>query len=129
MPIACDHAHILYYLHSIEQQILLWIESVPKITIAYRGSRVHASTLSDLLLLVLCVGKTRARDAALNAIQSPLLDIGIERATGIVWNITGGSDLTLFEVSLSLSLSLSYAHGLDLYLYVFLGAILSLCMF
>lgn len=44
-------------------------------------------------------GKTRARDAALNAIQSPLLDIGIERATGIVWNITGGSDLTLFEVA------------------------------
>ena len=44
-------------------------------------------------------GKTRARDAALNAIQSPLLDIGIERATGIVWNITGGTDLTLFEVS------------------------------
>ncbi|CAA6668501.1 unnamed protein product [Spirodela intermedia] len=43
-------------------------------------------------------GKTRARDAALNAIQSPLLDIGIERATGIVWNITGGSDLTLYEV-------------------------------
>lgn len=43
-------------------------------------------------------GKTRARDAALNAIQSPLLDIGIERATGIVWNITGGTDLTLFEV-------------------------------
>jgi cell division protein FtsZ len=43
-------------------------------------------------------GKNRARDAALNAIQSPLLDIGIERVTGIVWNITGGSDLTLFEV-------------------------------
>jgi hypothetical protein len=48
----------------------------------------------------LTTGKTRARDAALNAIQSPLLDIGIERATGIVWNITGGSDLTLFEVGL-----------------------------
>ncbi|TYH56320.1 hypothetical protein ES332_D08G009800v1 [Gossypium tomentosum] len=44
-------------------------------------------------------GKSRARDAALNAIQSPLLDIGIERATGIVWNITGGTDLTLFEVN------------------------------
>ncbi|TYI12743.1 hypothetical protein ES332_A08G009300v1 [Gossypium tomentosum] len=41
----------------------------------------------------------RARDAALNAIQSPLLDIGIERATGIVWNITSGTDLTLFEVN------------------------------
>lgn len=47
----------------------------------------------------LFVGKTRARDAALNAIQSPLLDIGIERATGIVWNITGGNDLTLTEVT------------------------------
>ncbi|CAI0391866.1 unnamed protein product [Linum tenue] len=45
------------------------------------------------------VGQTRARDAALNAIQSPLLDLGIERATGIVWNITGGNDLTLFEVN------------------------------
>ena len=43
-------------------------------------------------------GKARARDAALAAISSPLLDVGIERATGIVWNITGPSDLTLFEV-------------------------------
>lgn len=43
-------------------------------------------------------GKGRARDAALSAISSPLLDIGIERATGIVWNITGPPDLTLFEV-------------------------------
>lgn len=43
-------------------------------------------------------GKSRAKEAALSAIQSPLLDVGIERATGIVWNITGGSDMTLFEV-------------------------------
>lgn len=52
---------------------------------------------------VAIAGKTRARDAALNAVQSPLLDIGIERATGIVWNITGGNDLTLFEVPALLS--------------------------
>ncbi|KAA3471708.1 Cell division FtsZ, chloroplastic-like protein [Gossypium australe] len=50
-------------------------------------------------LMGIVAGKSRARDAALNAIQSPLLDIGIERATGIVWNITGGTDLTLFEVN------------------------------
>lgn len=43
-------------------------------------------------------GKGRAREAALAAISSPLLDLGIERATGIVWNITGPPDLTLFEV-------------------------------
>jgi len=44
-------------------------------------------------------GKTRARDAAMGAISSPLLDVGIERATGIVWNITGSSDMTLREVN------------------------------
>ncbi|OAY64005.1 Cell division protein FtsZ -1, chloroplastic [Ananas comosus] len=54
---------------------------------------------SSLMGIGTATGKTRARDAALNAIQSPLLDIGIERATGIVWNITGGSDLTLYEVN------------------------------
>ncbi|VFQ79752.1 unnamed protein product [Cuscuta campestris] len=54
---------------------------------------------SSLMGIGTATGKTRARDAALNAIQSPLLDIGIERATGIVWNITGGTDLTLFEVN------------------------------
>lgn len=31
--------------------------------------------------------------------SSPLLDIGINNATGIVWNITGPSDMTLFEVN------------------------------
>jgi cell division protein FtsZ len=51
-------------------------------------------------------GKSRARDAAITAIQSPLLDIGIERATGIVWNITGGRDMTLYEVRGSRQLDL-----------------------
>ncbi|XP_031282633.1 cell division protein FtsZ homolog 2-1, chloroplastic-like isoform X2 [Pistacia vera] len=54
---------------------------------------------SSLMGIGTATGKNRARDAALNAIQSPLLDVGIERATGIVWNITGGVDLTLFEVN------------------------------
>ncbi|KAH7624554.1 hypothetical protein Ndes2526B_g00754 [Nannochloris sp. 'desiccata'] len=44
-------------------------------------------------------GKTRARDAAIAAVSSPLLDVGIDRATGIVWNITGPPDMTLFEVN------------------------------
>ncbi|KAI4364065.1 hypothetical protein MLD38_020204 [Melastoma candidum] len=54
---------------------------------------------SSLMGIGTATGESRARDAALNAIQSPLLDIGIERATGIVWSITGGTDLTLFEVN------------------------------
>ncbi|XP_004494033.1 cell division protein FtsZ homolog 2-2, chloroplastic-like [Cicer arietinum] len=60
---------------------------------------IMANAGSSLMGIGTATGKTRARDAALNAIQSPLLDTGIERATGIVWNITGGSDLTLFEVN------------------------------
>ena len=36
--------------------------------------------------------------AARAAISSPLLDLSIEGAKGVLFNITGGSDLTMFEV-------------------------------
>lgn len=58
--------------------------------------------------LFIMAGKSRAKEAALSAIQSPLLDVGIERATGIVWNITGGSDMTLFEVYSAQPMSIPY---------------------
>jgi cell division protein FtsZ len=44
-------------------------------------------------------GKSRAREAAIAAISSPLLESSIEGARGVVFNITGGSDLTLHEVN------------------------------
>jgi cell division protein FtsZ len=44
-------------------------------------------------------GKTRAEDAAAAAISSPLLDEPIDQATGIVFNISGGSDMTLMEIN------------------------------
>lgn len=44
-------------------------------------------------------GKTRAQDAAVAAISSPLLDFPVRRAKGIVFNIVGGSDLTLAEIN------------------------------
>ncbi len=44
-------------------------------------------------------GKSRAREAATMAISSPLLESSIEGAKGVVFNITGGSDLTLHEVN------------------------------
>ncbi|NEO28401.1 MAG: cell division protein FtsZ, partial [Kamptonema sp. SIO4C4] len=44
-------------------------------------------------------GKSRAREAAVMAISSPLLESSIEGAKGVVFNITGGSDLTLHEVN------------------------------
>ena len=44
-------------------------------------------------------GPDRAEQAALAATAAPLIQRSIERATGIVFNITGGSDLTLQEVN------------------------------
>lgn len=44
------------------------------------------------------VGENRAQMAARAAVQSPLLDLSIEGARGVLFNITGGSDLTMFEV-------------------------------
>ena len=43
-------------------------------------------------------GETRAADAAKAAINSPLLEMNIEGARGILFNITGGSDLGMFEI-------------------------------
>ncbi len=44
------------------------------------------------------VGENRAQTAARSAIASPLLEISIEGAKGILFNITGGKDLTMAEV-------------------------------
>ena len=44
-------------------------------------------------------GKTRARDAALSAVSSPLLDFPIEKAKGVVFTITGTADMSLQEVN------------------------------
>jgi len=43
-------------------------------------------------------GDNRATDAARDAINNPLLDVSIEGAKGVLFNITGGDDLTLSEV-------------------------------
>ena len=45
------------------------------------------------------VGETRCIDAAKEAIESPLLETSIQGATGVLYNITGGSNLTLLETS------------------------------
>ncbi|MEX2599164.1 MAG: cell division protein FtsZ [Dehalococcoidia bacterium] len=43
-------------------------------------------------------GEHRALEAAKAAINSPMLDVSIEGARGVLFNITGGTDLTLKEV-------------------------------
>ncbi len=44
-------------------------------------------------------GQNRAIDAARAALASPLLDVSMEGAKGVLFNVCGGSSLTLFEVN------------------------------
>ncbi len=43
-------------------------------------------------------GDSRAAEAARAAIDSPLLEVSLNGAKGILFNITGGNDLSMFEV-------------------------------
>lgn len=60
---------------------------------------VMADAGSALMGIGMGSGKSRAREAANMAISSPLLESSIEGARGVVFNITGGTDLTLHEVN------------------------------
>lgn len=55
-------------------------------------------------------GEDRARMAAEQAITSDLLDITIDGARGILFNITGGPDLSLFEVNQAAAIIKETAH-------------------
>jgi len=43
-------------------------------------------------------GENRAAEAAKAAIESPLLEMAVDGAKGVLFNITGGNDLSMFEV-------------------------------
>jgi cell division protein FtsZ len=43
--------------------------------------------------------KNRAADAATEALASPLLDVSVDGAKGVLFNVAGGTGLTLFEVN------------------------------
>lgn len=55
-------------------------------------------------------GENRAIEAAQQAISSRLLDITIDGARGILFNITGGDDMTLYEVNEAASVIRETAH-------------------
>jgi cell division protein FtsZ len=60
---------------------------------------VMADAGSAMMGIGVASGKTRAKEAAITAISSPLLESSISGAKGVVFNITGGLDMTLHEVS------------------------------
>jgi len=53
---------------------------------------------SALMGIGISTGENRAVEAAKAALESPLLDLSIEGATGILFNVMGGPDLTMPEI-------------------------------
>jgi cell division protein FtsZ len=54
---------------------------------------------SALMGIGVATGENRAAEAAKKAIQSPLLETSIDGARGVLMNITGGANLSLYEVN------------------------------
>lgn len=55
-------------------------------------------------------GDDRAQKAAEEALSNPLLDVTIDGARGILFNVTGGSDLSLYEINQAASIIRDTAH-------------------
>jgi cell division protein FtsZ len=55
-------------------------------------------------------GENRAKDAVQQAIHSALLDVSIDGARSILFNIKGGNDLSLFEVNEAAEVIRAAAH-------------------
>lgn len=53
---------------------------------------------SALMGIGIATGESRAAEAAKKAISSPLLETSVDGAQGVLMNITGGTNLSLFEV-------------------------------
>ncbi|WP_134684574.1 cell division protein FtsZ [Brevibacillus migulae] len=67
-------------------------------------------------------GENRAAEAARRAISSPLLETSIEGARGVLMNITGGSNLSLYEVNEAADIVSSAA---DLEVNMIFGAVIN----
>jgi cell division protein FtsZ len=63
-----------------------------------------------LMSVGMASGEGRARAAAEQAISSSLLDVTIDGAQGILFNVTGGPDMSLFDVHEAANLIKSQAH-------------------
>ncbi len=65
---------------------------------------------SALMAVGVGTGENRAVEAAEKAVSSALLDVTIDGAQGILFNITGGPDLSLFEVNEAAEIIRGKAH-------------------
>lgn len=71
---------------------------------------IMAGAGSALMGIGVANGENRAAEAAKAAISSPLLEASIEGAQGVLLNISGGSDLGLYEVNEAAEVVSNSAH-------------------
>ncbi len=64
-----------------------------------------------LMAVGTATGEDRARKAAEAAISSNLLDVTIDGARGILFNVTGGPDMSLFEVNEAAAIIKETSHA------------------
>ncbi|KAF6251817.1 Tubulin/FtsZ, GTPase domain-containing protein [Scenedesmus sp. NREL 46B-D3] len=70
------------------------------INVDFADVRAIIANAGTAMLGVGCAsGPNRAELAAKDAVNAPLIQQSVERATGIIFNITGGTDLTLMDVN------------------------------
>lgn len=60
---------------------------------------IMSDTGSALMGVGIGSGENRAVDAARAAVSSPLLDVSINGARGVLFNVSGGTDLTMWEIN------------------------------
>lgn len=60
---------------------------------------IMAMAGSAIMGIGVASGEGRAVEAARMAVNSPLLETSIEGASGVIFNVTGGADMTLHEVN------------------------------
>jgi cell division protein FtsZ len=77
---------------------------------------------SALMGIGVATGENRAAEAAKKAIMSPLLETSIDGARGVLMNITGGANLSLYEVNEAADI---VASASDLEVNMIFGAVIN----
>lgn len=73
--------------------------STESVNVDFKDVETTMSNSGDALMGIgVATGENRAAEAAKAAVNSPLLDLSIDGAKRVLFNITGSNDITMFEV-------------------------------
>ncbi|KKW10207.1 MAG: Cell division protein ftsZ [Parcubacteria group bacterium GW2011_GWA2_49_9] len=82
----------------LAEQGLEELRKVVDAIIVIPNDRLLAAVSKETTAKASATGEKRAEEAAKQAINSPLLELSINGAKGVLFSIAGGDDLTMFEI-------------------------------